>query len=221
MPKKKLIHFEENLTFPYLFQPKYPDLHPQFWLKSKWNSDFFYNSNPLVLEIGCGKGEYTVGLARKYPTKNFIGIDIKGARLWRGCRSVRDVQIKNIAFIRTLVDHVEKIFAPGEISEIWITFPDPLPKKTRRRFTAPWFLEKLSNILAPGGLIHLKTDNLEYYQFTLDTIADLGHKLLLSTSDLYHSGISGDIVTFQTFYEKMWLEKGKKICYICFQLNQS
>jgi len=219
VPKKKLIHFEENLTFPYLFQPKYSDLHTQFRLKSIWNSTFFNNSNPIVLEIGCGKGEYTVGLARNYPDKNFIRIDIKGARLWRGCRSVREEQIKNVAFVRTLVDHVEKIFAPDEISEIWITFPDPQPRKTWRRFTAPWFLKKFGNIMVPDGKIRLKTDNHEYYQFTLDTIAEQGHKLLQSTSDLYHSDISGDIITIQTFYEQMWLEKGMKICYICFQLN--
>lgn len=220
MPKKKLIHFEENLTFPFLFQPKYNDLHPSFRLKAKWNSDFFDNLNPLVLEIGCGKGEYTVGLALNYPGKNFIGIDIKGARLWRGCKSVREAQVKNVAFVRTLVDHVDKIFAPGEISEIWITFPDPQPKKIRRRFTAPWFLEKFSHIMVTGGMIHLKTDNPEYYQFTLDTIAEQGHKLLQFTSDLYYSCISGEITTIQTFYEKIWLEKGKKICYLCFQLNQ-
>jgi len=220
VPKKKLIHFKENLTFPYLFQPQYPDLHPQFRLKSKWNSDFFHNQNPVVLEIGCGKGEYTVGLARNYPEKNFVGIDIKGARLWRGCRSAKENQLKNVAFVRTLADHIEKIFASDEISEIWIPFPDPQPKKTRRRFTAPWFLEKFGQIIVPQGIIHLKTDNLEYYQFTLDIIAEHSHKLLFSTCDLYHSDISGDIASIRTFYEKMWLEKGKKICYVCFQLNR-
>lgn len=220
MPKKKLIHFEENLTFPFLFQPKYIDLHPSFRLRGRWTSDFFYNPNPLVLEVGCGKGEYTTGLARIHPEKNFIGIDIKGARLWRGCRSVIEEQIRNVAFVRTLVDHVERIFAPGEISEIWITFPDPQPKRIRRRFTAPWFLGKFSKILVMGGMIHLKTDNQEYYQFTLDTISEKGHKLLKSTSDLYHSGISGEIISIQTFYERMWLEEGKNIYYLCFQLKQ-
>ena len=189
-------------------------------MRSKWNTDVFLNQNPIVLEVGCGKGEYTVGLARNYPEKNFIGIDIKGARLWRGCRSVREDQLKNVAFVRTLADHIEKIFAPDEISEIWIPFPDPQPKKSWRRFSAPWFLEKFSHIMIPGGKIHLKTDNLEYYRFTLDTIAENNHKLLLSTNDLYHSDISGDICSIQTFYEKMWIEKEKKMCYVCFQLNQ-
>jgi tRNA (guanine-N7-)-methyltransferase len=221
VPKKKLIHFRENLTFPFLFQPTYLDLREDFILRSKWHSGFFGNSHPIVLEVGCGKGEYTVGLAKNNRERNFIGIDIKGARLWRGCRSVVEESLHNVAFIRTLADHMERLFAPGEISEVWITFPDPQPTKTWRRFTSPWFLGKFRNILVPGGIIHLKTDNLEYYRFTLETLAGEEHTLLHSTEDLYESGITGDITSIRTFYESKWLEQQRKICYLSFQLNRS
>ncbi|MEI6455170.1 MAG: tRNA (guanosine(46)-N7)-methyltransferase TrmB [bacterium] len=219
MPKKKLIHFRENLTFPFLFQPTFLELRDDFRLRSKWNSSFFNNDNPIVLEAGCGKGEYTVGLARNNQGKNYVGIDIKGARLWRGCRTVKEESLKNVAFIRTLADHMEKLFAPGEISEVWITFPDPQPMKNRRKFTSPWFLEKFRNILVPGGTIHLKTDNEDYYNFTLEVIGEEGHILLQSTSDLFNSGISGEIREIRTFYENMWLAQGKNICYLSFQLG--
>lgn len=218
MAKKKLIHFEENLSFPHLFQPKYHDLIPVFFMKGKWHSDFFHNDLPLVVEFGCGKGEYTVGLANAYPQKNFIGIDLKGARLWRGCKTVAEQKLKNVGFIRTLVDHSERIFSPGEVSEIWITFPDPQPKKERRRLTAPVFLKKYRNILTPDGIIHLKTDDQDLYQYTLDVVKDFGHQLLWSSNDLYKSGIAEDVISIRTFYEKMWLEMGKKICYLKFRL---
>lgn len=219
MPKKKLIHFRENLTFPYLFQPTYLDLREDFPLRSKWHSDFFRNTNPIVLEVGCGKGEYTVGLAKQNPQKNFIGIDIKGARLWRGCITVREESLRNVAFIRTLADHLERLFSPSEIAEAWITFPDPQPKKTWRRFTSTWFLGKFMNVMAPGGTIHLKTDNHDYFLFTLDVIRLEGHRLLLSTDDLYKSGITGGTAEIRTFYETRWLEEGRKICYLSFQLK--
>jgi tRNA (guanine-N7-)-methyltransferase len=216
--KKKLIHFEENLTFPHLFQPKYHDLIPEFPLRGQWHSQFFHNRQPIVVEFGCGKGEYTVGLAQAYPEKNFIGIDMKGARLWRGCKTVEEEQLKNVGFMRTLVDHAEKIFAPGEISEIWITFPDPQPKKERRRLTAPVFLKKYRNILSPDGIVHLKTDDQDFYNYTLGVISQYNHKLLWSSSDLYNSGTTDDVISIRTFYERMWLEMGKKICYLRFQL---
>jgi tRNA (guanine-N7-)-methyltransferase len=217
--KKKLIHFRENLTFPYLFQPRYNDLVPSFVLRSKWHSDFFGNDHPIVVEIGCGKGEYTVGLACKYPLQNFIGIDLKGARLWRGCKTVEEQSLGNVAFVRTLADHLEKIFAPGELAGIWITFPDPQRKKERRRLTSPGFLEKYRNVLLPGGLIHLKTDDPEFFQYTLDVIREEQHILHWSTTDLYHSGTTDEVIEIQTFYEKKWLEMGKKICYVRFQLK--
>ena len=219
MAKKKLIHFQENLSFPYLFQPTYNDLYPLYPLRSSWHSRFFNNDHPIIIELGCGKGEYTVGLAAKYPAKNFIGIDWKGARLWRGCKRVSELGLNNVGFIRTQIDHIEQIFAPGEVSEIWITFPDPQVGKVRRRLTAPVFLEKYKNILQPSGIIHLKTDDPFFYNYTMDVIREFDHSLIWATDDLYHSNSGDDVVAIQTYYENRWLGLGKKICYIKFQLK--
>jgi tRNA (guanine-N7-)-methyltransferase len=219
--KKKLIHFRENLTFPYLFQPRYSEIEEDIRMSSCWGKDFFSNTNPIILELGCGKGEYTIGLAEKYPQKNFIGIDFKGARLWRGAKTVQEKEMKNVAFIRTQVDHVNKFFGPGEISEIWITFPDPQPGKERKRLTAPLFLDRYRILLCPEGILHLKTDDLDFYNYTLEIIGQYHHPLLYSTDDLYHSGCSEDIISIRTFYENMWLEIGKKIYYIKFKLNRT
>ncbi len=219
MAKKKLIHFQENLTFSHLFQPTYRELEDGFPLKSKWHQDYFRNDHPIVLELGCGKGEYTVGLATRHPELNFIGIDLKGARLWRGCKSVVEQGIENAAFVRTRVDHLEKIFAPGEISQIWITFPDPQRGKERLRLTSPVFLEKYSRVLAPGGIIHLKTDDAPFYEYTLEVIEKFHHQTIWNTQDLYHADIEDEVIHIQTFYEGKWLEMGKKICYLRFQLN--
>ena len=220
MSKKKLIHFQENLTFPHLIQPDYKSLISGFSLQSHWNEQFFKNTHPIVAELGCGKGEFTVELARRYPEKNYIGIDWKGSRLWRGCKTVDELKMKNACFIRSLVDHVDLIFATGEISEFWITFPDPQPKKENHRLTAPRFLEKYRKLMVPGGTVHLKTDDPDFFHYTLNIIRDHQHRLLWSTADLYHSGYEGDVTKIQSFYEKMWLEKEKKICYLQFQLNR-
>jgi tRNA (guanine-N7-)-methyltransferase len=217
--KKKLIHFQENLTFPHLLQPAYHEIEEGFRLSSCWGSDFFFNTNPIILELGCGKGEYTVGLAEKYPEKNFIGIDFKGARLWRGARTVNEKGMKNVAFLRTQVDHINKFFGPGEISEIWITFPDPQPGKERKRLTAPVFLDRYKLLMGPEGILHLKTDNPDFNKYTLNIIGQYHHPVLFSTNDLYHSGFSEDVISIRTYYEKMWLGAGKKICYIKFKLN--
>jgi len=219
VPKKKLIHFQENLTFQHLFQPIHQDLQNDFYLKSKWHEKFFENKNPIVVELGCGKGEYTVGLAAKYPEKNFIGIDLKGARLWRGCKLVALQKLKNVAFIRTRIDHLEKLFGIQEVAEIWITFPDPQPGKERKRLTSPVFLSKYKNILADDGIIHLKTDNQVFFSYSLGIIKEYKYDLLYVTDDLYHSGLQEDVVSIQTYYEKIWLEEGKKICYLRFRLS--
>ncbi|MFZ4523606.1 MAG: tRNA (guanosine(46)-N7)-methyltransferase TrmB [Bacteroidales bacterium] len=219
MAKKKLIHFQENLSFPHLIQPTYQDLFTGFSLRSRWHDDFFGNDHPIIAEFGCGKGEYTVGLAEKHPEKNYIGIDWKGARLWRGSKTVSERSMKNVGFIRAMVDHVEQIFAPSEIAEIWITFPDPQVKKERLRLTSPVFIAKYRNILAPDGVVHLKTDDPFFYQYTLDVIREEGHTLLWTTDDLYQSGTTEDVISIQTYYETRWLGMGKKICYLRFKLS--
>jgi tRNA (guanine-N7-)-methyltransferase len=218
VPKKKLIHFRENFSFQHLFQPSYKDLVAGFPLKGRWNSDFFGTDQPIVLEIGCGKGEYTVGLAGKYPGKNFIGIDWKGARLWRGCKTVADQEIQNVGFLRIMAGLIDMAFTAGEVAEIWITFPDPQYKKERLRLTSPAFLSKFKEILIPGGIIHLKTDDRFFYTYTLEVIEKEKHTLLFATDDLYHSGLhEADAVEIQTYYENRWLEMGKKIHFIKFQ----
>lgn len=188
-------------------------------MKGRWNSDFFRNDNPVTLELGCGKGEYTVALAQRYPDRNFIGIDIKGARLWRGCKTVTEQNLPNVAFIRTHVNNAELLFRTNEVSEIWITFPDPQLEHERKRLTAPVFLERYSRVLREGGLIHLKTDDIQLFEYSLGVINGHRHKLHYSTSDLYASGCAGDAPLVQTYYERIWLEKGKKICYLSFSLR--
>ena len=218
MSKKKLIHFQENLLFPHLFQAKYHELITDHHLRLKWKQEYFQNTNPVILELGCGKGEYTIGLAERSPDENFIGMDVKGARLWRGCKIVEEKHLNNVAFIRSQVDHITKFFGADEISEIWITFPDPQVKKERKRLTSPVFIEKYRKILIPNGLIHLKTDSFDLYTYTLGILKRDNHPVLFSTDDLYHMQTIDDAGTIQTYYEKMWLEKGKKICYLKFHI---
>ena len=172
MGKNKLQRFAENLTFDNFFQPTYDEISTGYFLKGKWASDFFKNNNPIVLELGCGKGEYSVGLARRYPDKNFIGLDIKGARMWRGCKTAVDENIQNIAFLRTRIELIEHYFAENEISEIWITFPDPQPRriKENKRLTSPAFLKRYASILKKDLIIHLKTDAFLLYFYTMEII---------------------------------------------------
>jgi tRNA (guanine-N7-)-methyltransferase len=219
VPKKKLQHFQENLSFPHLFQAKYHELITDHHLRTRWREEFFRNNNPVLLELGCGKGEYTIGLAEKSPEKNFIGMDIKGARLWRGCKIVQEKQLKNVAFLRSQVDHITKFFGKNEVSEIWITFPDPQLRKEKKRLTSPGFLEKYRNILAPGGIIHVKTDSQMLFNYTFGIVTRENLPVLFATEDLYHLKTIEDAGTIQTYYERKWLEKGKKICYLKFQVN--
>ena len=219
--KRKREHFEENKTFPNFFQPSYPELLQGFKLKGKWSEDFFGNHNPIVLELGCGKGEYTVNLAKKYPEKNFIGIDIKGARMWRGAAISNREQIKNAAFVRTSIELIAYIFDAGEVNELWITFPDPYPNKPRikKRLTSPQFLDRYMKVLSAGACIHLKTDNEGLFNYTLDVVSEGAHKLLVKTDDLYNTGWDNEITRIQTFYEKMFLGEGMPIKYLCFEPN--
>jgi tRNA (guanine-N7-)-methyltransferase len=219
--KKKLIHFAENLHFRHLFQQSYTELMEGFPMKGRWRSGFFRNSNPVVLELGCGKGEYTVNLALANPGKNFIGIDIKGARLWKGCKLVEENQIANAAFIRSRVELLDHFFSPGEVDEIWLTFPDPHDphRRSRKRLTSTNFLEKYRKVLAPDGLIHLKTDSLSLFQYTLEVIRDQGHILVQASEDIYKDGGGIESTSIQTFYEGKFREQGIPIKYIEFRLR--
>jgi tRNA (guanine-N7-)-methyltransferase len=224
LAKRKLERFAENATFEHFFQPTWESLQEGFPLKGHWLTDYFRNQHPIIIEIGCGKGEYTVGLAEKYPKSNFIGIDKKGARMWRGARTTKENSLPNVAFVRMRVENIEGVFGQQEVDELWITFPEPQPNspKTKKRFTSPEFLKRYGNILKPGGLIHLKTDNDMFYNYTLDVIKEFNHTIHYLTEDLYANASNPevkDVIPVQTHYEKMWLEKGLKIKYVRFQLN--
>lgn len=221
MGKNKLARFAENETFANLFQLTYEQIKKEgFALKGKWNELFFKNDNPIVLELGCGKGEYTVGLAKKYPNKNFIGIDIKGARLWRGCKTSNEDKMTNVAFVRTHIQMIESYFAENEVSEIWITFPDPQLKKPNKRLTCERFLKLYKNILKQDGIVHLKTDSQELYEYTKDEVLiPSKREILYNTNDLYNSDFKEDVIEIQTFYEAMYLKIGKPITYLKFRLT--
>lgn len=218
MAKRKLERFAENSTFKHLFQPTLEELQSGFKLKGKWN-EFFGNNKPITLELGCGKGEYTVALAARYPENNYLGIDIKGARLWRGAKTALENNNTNVGFLRIRIDMILNAFAPGEIDGIWITFPDPQPTKARKRLTSPMFLERYAKLLKPGSIIHLKTDNAGFFEYTLATIASGGHELLMHTFDLYNSNLKEDVMLTQTHYEKIFLAQGVPIKYLRFKLK--
>jgi len=219
--KNKLNRFKENAHFEHLFQPSYEDvLNKDFHLKSNWNKDYFKNDNPIILELACGKGEYTVGLAEKYPDKNFIGIDIKGARLWQGAKIASVKKLKNTAFIRTKIDFIESFFSKNEISEIWITFPDPQPKRLKKRLTSTIFLTRYSKFLIPKGTLHLKTDSQLLHHYTKAIIKENKFKINTLISNIYNeNNVPEELTSIQTFYEKQFLEKDKKITYINFNLH--
>lgn len=217
MPKKKQERFAETATFPHVVQPSFEEIHHHFPLKGQW-AGFFGNTHPITLELGCGKGEYTLALAKRYPHNNFLGIDIKGARIWRGAKTALEDGIKNVGFLRTRIDFIEHAFAENEVESIWITFPDPQPVKPRKRLTSPLFLSRYSGLLVPDGIIHLKTDNTELFEYTLEVINDGNHHLLMYTFDLYNSNLEDDVMLTQTHYEKLFLAEGKPIKYLRFQL---
>jgi len=175
----------------------------------------------VILELGCGKGEYTVGLARKYPHRNYIGIDIKGARMWRGARTAIDENLANVAFLRSQIGMVDKLFGSEEVSEVWITFPDPQPQGAResKRLTSPRFLKFYKPILKKDAIIHLKTDNTTLFDYTLEVVEQHKHKLLFATHDLYHETEKIEAGEIQTYYEKIWLGEGMTIKYLCFIMN--
>lgn len=217
MPKKKHARFAENLTFPHLFQLSFDDVQHGFEMRGKW-AEFFGNDNPIILELGCGKGEYIVALSARYPEKNFIGIDIKGARMWRGAKTTYENKVKNAAFIRTRIDQIAGLFNENEVSGIWITFPDPQPNKARKRLTSPMFLNRYRTFLKPASTIHLKTDNKEFFDYTLSVVKAEQLKLLFHTFDLYNSNLEDDVMLTQTHYEKIFLEQGIPIKYLRFEI---
>ena len=221
MGKNKLAKFAEMETLPNVFQPRREEVvNADYRLKGRWGADVFGNDHPIVLEIGCGKGEYTVGLGELYPDKNFIGIDIKGARMWTGAKAALAKHLANVAFLRTHAELLPSAFAPGEVDEIWITFPDPQMAKNRKRLTGTRFLTLYRQILHPGGIIHLKTDSPDLYRYTTAVIDENRLPLLAATDDLYASGIEDRILNIRTFYEQQWLARGKTIKYLRFRLPQ-
>lgn len=218
MGKGKLAKFADMRTFPHVFEPvcTYSHCEP-FDLKGNWNRDFFHNDGPIVLELGCGMGEYTVGLAQLFPEKNFIGVDIKGARMWTGAKQSYQAGMKNVAFLRTNIEFIDRFFSPDEVSEIWITFPDPQMKRFTKRLTSTGFLERYRHILKDGGLVNLKTDSNFMYTYTCENVRHNSLPVVYSTDDLY-AGDPSHILSIRTHYEEQWLERGMKIKYIVFGL---
>ena len=217
--KNKLKRFNENETFPNVIQPTRDDVLNNFSHKGKWHS-FFNNKNPIIIELGCGKGEYTIALAEKNPDKNFIGIDIKGARFWRGAKTALEDNLTNVAFVRTQIELVDYIFDKAEVDEIWITFPDPQIKykRTKHRLTQPDLLKIYKTVLKSGGLIHLKTDSEFLFGYTLGVVSQMG-VIKYAHHDIYNNSDAPDIATeIQTFYENQFLEKKKAISYMNFTL---
>lgn len=221
--KNKLKRFRENETFGNVIQPTRDELVNQnFDLKGQWNENVFKNNNPVILELGCGKGEYSIALAERYPNKNFIGIDIKGARFWRGAKTAIEKKIKNVAFLRTQIELIDFAFAKDEVDEIWITFPDPQIKykRTKHRMTNLDFLKRYKNILKPEGVIHLKTDSEFMHGYTLGLLHGAGHEVLYANHNVYkQEGSPDEVTSIQTHYESLYLEKNKPITYIRFKIN--
>lgn len=224
MAKNKQKKFREVDSFDNCFFLSFEESRENgLSLKGKWHTQFFRNNNPIVLELGCGKGEYTVGLAKRFPDKNFIGVDIKGNRIWTGAKIAVDEKMNNVAFVRTRIDFIEACFATNEVSEIWITFPDPQPQKTRvrKRLTNMMFINRYKNIMVKGGIINLKTDSEPFYDFSREVIQENKLIELDATNDLYADPNLRDeaLTNIKTYYEKLFSEKGFKICYLKYKLE--
>ena len=220
MGKNKLKKFADLATYENVVQISFEQLQSEeFQYKGKWSSAFFGNDHPVILELGCGKGEYTVKLASHCPELNFIGIDIKGSRMWNGATKAKKLGLKNVGFLRTNIENIGLFFGEGEIAEIWLTFPDPQMKKTRKRLTATNFMESYRSILVPNGIVHLKSDSNFMYLYTEAMVAENQFEVLRQTDDLYDSDILDEVLSIQTFYEKQWLDRGISIKYLSFRLN--
>ena len=223
MGKDKLKKWKENQTFDYVFEP---DLQSAVkgedqLMKGKW-TEIFKNDNPITLELGCGKGEYTLGLARKYPNRNFVGVDIKGHRFWRGAKTAQEESLPNVAFLRTRLEFIERYFEKDEVSELWITFSDPQPKdkKGTKRITSPIYIESYKNILKPGSLINVKSDSVLLYELSKEGYLEKGYNILLDSQDVYGELVNrveedlSEALKIKTFYERRWLSEGKKIHFL-------
>jgi tRNA (guanine-N7-)-methyltransferase len=220
--KNKLSKFADMDTFSNVLQVSFnvvkQDDHP---MKGSWSRDFFQNSNPIVLELGCGKGEYTIGLAELEPLKNYIGIDIKGSRIWKGAKYALDNGLKNVGFLRTHIELISRFFGENEVSEIWLTFPDPQMKKTRKRLTSTRFIELYRQFLKPGGIIHLKTDSNFQYQYTFEMARANEFEIVSNEPDIYAMVINKPTLQIKTYYEKQWISRGITIKYISFIPHQN
>ena len=221
MGKNKLQKFADMAAYPHVFEYPYSVAENiPFEMKGKWHESFFKNSNPIVLELGCGRGEYTVGLGRMFPDKNFIAVDIKGARIWSGATESISEGLTNVAFLRTNIEIIERFFAEGEVSEIWLTFSDPQMKKATKRLTSTYFMNRYRQFLKPDGIIHVKTDSNFMFTYTRYMIEENKLPVLFITEDLYHSNLVDDILGIKTYYEQQWLDRGLSIKYIKFALPQ-
>jgi tRNA (guanine-N7-)-methyltransferase len=225
MGKNKLARFAENKILPNVIQPTREEALNNFELKGKWRAEFFKNENPIVLELGCGKGEYTVGLAKNFPDKNFIGIDIKGARFWFGAKEAVTEGMNNVAFVRSQIELVDGFFSENEVDEIWITFPDPQIKyrRTKHRLTHPDFLNRYKKFLKPGGIVHLKTDSEFLHGYTLGFLQGAGYEIISAHHDIYgapeYDPKTELLRDIQTYYEQLFSAKGKTITYIKFRIH--
>ena len=224
MAKNKLAKFAEMETFENVFQCAAREVNPNnpvVCMSGNWRKQFFHNDHPIVLELGCGRGEYTVGLAQLHPEKNFIGIDIKGARMWAGAKQAVTAGLKNVAFLRTNIELLPMFFSADEIDEIWITFCDPQMKKATKRLTSSWFMQRYAKLLCPNGKIHLKTDSPFLYTYTRELVRINEFQVLADTDDLYapeNINRWSEATALQTHYEHQWLERGMKIKYLCWHL---
>lgn len=228
MSKNKLEKFAEMASYDHVVEAPFqtPD-SPRHELYGRWHSDFFKNDNPIVLELGCGRGEYCVGLGRMFPSKNFIGVDIKGARMWSGATEAHEAGLTNVGFLRTHIEFIDKFFAPGEVAEIWLTFSDPQMKKVTKRLTSTYFLERYRHFLQPDGIVHLKTDSNFLYTYTDYVVKENALPVLFQTNDLYHTleaetdPAVREILSIHTYYEQMWIDRGLSIKYLKFRLPQT
>lgn len=219
MGKNKLKKFAEMREFACVLQyPREELIKNGFPHRGLWNAEFFKREAPIVVELGCGKGEYTVGLAKSDSERNYIGVDIKGARMWRGAKTVEEEGISNAAFLRAEIENIDKFFVPGEVEELWITFPDPQMQKTRKRLTSTRFLNLYRCLLCDNGIVNLKTDSPFLYEYTRRLVELNGFEVLMNTDDLYGSGNADPVSSIKTFYEQQWLSRGKKIKLLSFRL---